>query len=520
MDYSKVKLNQTMFDFMRNYRTTFYGDAYIYRFEKREIFLFLKEVERVAGSFVAMGVKAGDNIAMSLPNCPQALVAMYAANRIGAAVSVHYPKSNPETFKKSLDLIKPKICLLSDINYFKYKKLVGDAKIVVCPVYEKLYIGLKKSVKFEPYHSDGDDVAVYMHSSGTSGTPKTSALTNKNVNALVANMFDTINHHFDERDKMLACLPLFHGFGLVATIHASLCARMTCCLLPNFSATKALWTLKHYKVTCINIIPNMLKRMIKKPNFAECFKTVKFVYVGGDTLSEELVLAAEKKFAEAGLDLKITQGYGLTEMASVCTLNVDCVKDSIGKPLKGVDIKIVDENLKEVKCGLVGEILMSGDQLMKGYVGDSKNPFVEIDGVKWLKSGDLATQDERGNLFFKGREKRLIKISGINVFTIEIELVADSIDEVCCSCAVCKYDETGKPFIKLFVELKEGFVLDDAIAKKILDAVKTKLSRWNIPSQIEQLAEMPYTEMGKIDYKLLSKDDYLNEGVKILTGGQ
>ena len=91
---------------------------------------------------------------------------------------------------------------------------------------------------------------------------------------------------------------------------------------------------------------------------------------------------------------------------------------------------------------------------------------------------------------------------------------------MCCSCAVCKYDETGKPFIKLFVELKEGFVLDDAIAKKILDAVKTKLSRWNIPSQIEQLVEMPYTEMGKIDYKLLSKDDYLNEGVKILTGGQ
>lgn len=138
MNCSKVNLNQTMFDFMRNYRTTFYGDAYIYRFEKREIFLFLKEVEKVAGSFAAMGVKAGDNIAMSLPNCPQALVAMYAANRIGAAVSVHYPKSNPETFKKSLNLIKPKICLLSDINYFKYKKLVGDAKIVVCPVYTKL----------------------------------------------------------------------------------------------------------------------------------------------------------------------------------------------------------------------------------------------------------------------------------------------------------------------------------------------------------------------------------------------
>lgn len=520
MNCSKVNLNQTMFDFMRNYRTTFYGDAYIYRFEKREIFLFLKEVEKVAGSFVAMGVKAGDNIAMSLPNCPQALVAMYAANRIGAAVSVHYPKSNPETFKKSLNLIKPKICLLSDINYFKYKKLVGDAKIVVCPVYTKLYIGLKKSVKFEPYHSDGEDVAVYMHSSGTSGTPKTSALTNKNMNALVANMFDSINNHFAERDKMLACLPLFHGFGLVATIHASLCARMTCCLLPNFSATKALWTMKHYGVTCINIIPNMLKKMIKKPNFAESFKTVKFIYVGGDTLSEELVSAAEKKFSEAGLDLKITQGYGLTEMASVCTLNVDCVKDSIGKPLKGVDIKIVDENLNEIEDGKVGEILLSGDQLMKGYVGESKNPFVELDGKKWLKSGDLAAKDEDGNLFFKGREKRLIKISGINVFPIEIELVADSIDEVCCSCAVCKYDENSKPYIKLFVELKEGVILDDAIVKKIQDAIKTKLSRWNMPSQIEQLIEMPYTEMGKIDYKLLTKDDYLNEGVLVFSAEQ
>lgn len=157
---------------------------------------------------------------------------------------------------------------------------------------------------------------------------------------------------------------------------------------------------------------------------------------------------------------------------------------------------------------------------MKGYVGESKNPFVELDGKKWLRSGDLAAKDKDGNLFFKGREKRLIKISGINVFPIEIELVADSIDEVCCSCAVCKYDENSKPYIKLFVELKEGVILDDAIVKKIQDAIKTKLSRWNMPSQIEQLIEMPYTEMGKIDYKLLTKDDYLNEGVLVFSAEQ
>lgn len=490
---------RTMFDYMRIYRSTFYGNAYAYGRKKRELFLFLKDVDNVAGSFVRMGIKAGDNIAMCLPNIPQALVTLYAANRIGATVSVIYPKSNPEVFKSQLNLTNPKICLLCEVNYFKYKKLLGNVKAVLCPIFGGKFYGLKKTAKFTPYHSDGNDVAIFMHSSGTTGAPKTSMLTNKNINALVYNMLKTLGNPYDERCSMLAVLPVFHGFGLAATIHSSMCTRMTLCLVPSFNAAKSLKIIKKNNVTCMNVIPNMLAKMVRQKNFGECLKSVKHIYVGGDSLGEELTKEAHTLLEKAGSKAKIIQGYGLTEMGSVCTLNLSGDKfGSIGKPLVGVDLKLLKDG-REVGVDEIGEMCFSGEQLMCGYLGDS-DVFFETDGKRYLRSGDLASMDEDGYLYFKGREKRLIKISGINVFPTEIERVVNSVEEVENSCAICRY-QGKKPYVHLIVELKGDALIDDDLSKKIIGTIKANLSHWNVPKTIEQIDEMPITDMGKLDYK-------------------
>ena len=493
-------ISRTMFDYMRAYRSTFFGNAYAYGRKKRELFLFLKRVDKVAGSFVNMGIKKGDNIVICLPNIPQAVIALYAANRIGATVSVIYPKSNPEVFKAQLDLTKPKICILSDVNVMKYRKSVKGIKLIVCPMFSEKFIGLKKSVKFEPYHSDGNDIAVYMHSSGTTGAPKTSRLTNKNINALSRNMLKTLGDPYDERGTMLSVLPIFHGFGLAATIHASMCTRMMLCLVPYFDAGKVLKKIKKYNVTCMNVIPNMLAKMVKEKHFGECLKTVKAIYVGGDSLGEELVKEVYDKLAASGSEAKIIQGYGFTEMGSVCTLNTSGEKSgSIGKPLSGVEVELLNDG-KKVKQGEVGEMCFAGEQLMIGYLGEDRGPFVEIDGKEYLRSGDLAVMDEDGYLYFKGREKRLIKISGINVFPTEIERVVNSIEEVESSCAICRYN-AKKPYVHLIVELKGDYLIDDEMTKKIINVIKSNLSHWYIPKTIEQVDEMPITDMGKLDYK-------------------
>lgn len=502
------QINQTMFDYMRSYRNTYYGIAWHYKKSKQSLYEFLKKVDKVAGSFIAMGIRAGDCITICLPNIPQALTAFYAANRIGAVVSIVHPLTALADFQKQLEITKPKLCLLSEINYLKLAPALKGIKVVHCPVYLNKFVGLKPPVKFEPFHSDGENMAVYMHSGGTTGKSKTVALSNRACNSLVYNLFRSINDPYDERDGMLTVLPLFHGFGLVVGAHASMCSRMAITLMERFNAKKALKAVRKNKVTTLILIPRMLAKMSKEASFVRSMDGVKAIYVGGDTLSDELLKEVDGMFESAGYTLRISQGYGLTELGSVCVLNYgEHRAGSIGKALIGLDAKVVDENLSEVKDGEVGELVFSGDQLMSGYMDcDEQNQklFFEKDGKIYLRTGDLVSKDKDGYIYFKGRKKRLIKISGINVFPFEIERAADEIEGIASSAAVIKR-VNEKPYICLFVVLKEGKELDEEYKNKIKAELSKKLSHWSIPEFIYKLDSLPLTKLGKIDFTALEE---------------
>ena len=202
----------------------------------------------------------------------------------------------------------------------------------------------------------------------------------------------------------------------------------------------------------------------------------------------------------------LSPGYGLTETVTVCSLTKigDYRQGSVGNPILGVLARIVDEDLNEVPIGDAGELLLSAEQIMIGYLDDEEataQTIISLDGRDWVRTGDLFKTDEEGRLYYLGRKKRLIKISGINVFPFEIERVArelNFIDE----CAVVEYRENGKPFIRLIVEGN----LSEAQKREAVEYIASRMSHWNVPSSVVCLAELPRTKMSKIDITKLQED--------------
>lgn len=172
---------------------------------------------------------------------------------------------------------------------------------------------------------------------------------------------------------MLAALPMFHGFGLCVGVHASISTNMRSVLLPIFRAKTLSKSLQN-RITTMIAVPRMMQKLLAEDEFSgDNISCIEDIYVGGDLVSEELVHKFDARMKECGGKGVLSPGYGLTETASVCAVSKrDFVSGSVGKPINEVDVRVVDENLKEVACGKVGELLVAADQIMSGYVGDEE----------------------------------------------------------------------------------------------------------------------------------------------------
>ena len=173
-------------------------------------------------------------------------------------------------------------------------------------------------------------------------------------------------------------------------------------------------------------------------------------------------------------------------------------------PLDGVEVMVLDDNNQKVDANTVGHIYIKSQTLMKSYYDTSLNKDVlcEFNGDIWLNTGDMGYVDETGHVYFKEREKRLIKISGINVFPNEIEDIVNDIEEIKISCAI-QGEKDNKPIIVLYVQLNKGFEYTDALEKKIKDIISKKLLKYSMPSKIIPIDNIPLTQIGKVDYKKL-----------------
>lgn len=535
-------MNLTCYDYLKvcAKKTGDFTAVYVFG-SKTKLSKLISDIDALAAYFNSIGIVKGDAVTIFLPNVVHAFTTFYSLNKIGVIANIVHPLTSPEGLKESMEITKSKAIFILDILAAKYADILNELNVpviicsnsdyVVAPavpafkVFEKVkgkgLDGYKNSIKYLKAVSigskkkaiefhDGSKVAVYLHGGGTTGKSKTIMLSSNNLNNLAEklNTLDIPHKAGDEYSLMV--LPIFHAFGLGIAMHFPLTHGFTSIPMPQFSAEAANKHLKKHKVTFLLGVPNMYKKMMEDKNFdGPHLKNLRLVFCGGDVLPERLVKEFNRTVAKNGGKGKLFRGYGLTEVSSVCTVNTyeNNREDSIGKPLCDITVQIWDEMKNEVPVGETGEIVVKGDTAMLGYFnGDNtvlnEGVYIDAKGERWVPTGDLGYKDTDGFVFFTGRKKRMIIISGYNVYPIDIENVVMQIPFVSEACAVQGYHK-NKPCVKLCVTLNQNMDKDTA-ADKIQAYCKKNLAKFSCPRKIEVMDSFPRTKMSKVDFMKLS----------------
>ena len=497
---------------------------------------FFDQVDRLAESLVLGGLKKGDVVTICLPNFPSAVVAMYAINKAGGIVSVLHPLTPPSALKESLVSKSCKFLFYFD----KFcKSAVAElecwsGKVIVCSASDYLkgieQIGMRLRDAFHPssylpsdkyvsYRNliknnkdkidfpevSGEDVCLYLNSGGTTGTPKTVKISNRALNEL-APAVSSLCREKKPGDSMLMVLPFFHGFGIGVCVHHSLYAGMKIVMVPSFNPRAINSIIRRERLTHLCGVPNMYDKLMKEKNFkGKHLANLKNAYSGGDTLSFEIKEKFDKIVSEYGGNARLVEGYGLAETVAVCISNTlwDNVPQCIGKTVLNNKAIILGEDNKALPKGTVGELAISTPTMMEGYL-EGDDPFVNIDGVKYLKTGDLASISDDDHICFRGRKKRMDVISGVNVYPLEIEQAVNKIEGIRESCAVVKV-ANGKKYIKIYITLVDYNFSKSYYTNRIINELGKTFTKYSIPKAIEILDEMPRTPLNKIDFTALAE---------------
>ena len=539
------KMHESVLDFPR-------GLAVYYQGKKIRFKKFGKLVDRMADILVnRLNVKKGDVLLIAQPNIPQVLVLFYAANKIGAVCDFVHPFTPFNQIKSIINMTHAKYAFLFEQRVAKEVERYREISdmVIVTRIEDYLPLGKKfiyhnfmnnairrklgkwrGSFKGFNYLKDlkptgkvpetvtgkSSETTILLHSGSTTGDPKTICLSDDNINcvAIRACEFLSCKPEFIRGGGMLSVLPSFHGFGLAITMHAPLINRFACVLVPKFSAKEAAKLMKKTKISCICGVPTMYENLLKCPEFTHNrnLKNLHVVFCGGDSLPTKLQSEFNETMKKNGSHCQMFEGYGLTEAVCVNIVNTyDHNKvGSIGYPMSGATFKIVDENGKELPRGEIGEIILQSPAIMNGYYNDEKATKEAIkDG--WLYTGDLGYMDEDNFVFFKQRKKRVVKVSGVGVFPTEIERLVESVPGVEACCAIEIPDPRLQSAIKIFVVAK--FFDEEGMRNAIMDTCRKYLIRWSVPKEIEFVNELPKTLLGKIDFKVLQKQEDEKRGI-------
>ncbi len=501
----------------------------------------LSDIDAVAAYFTANGFKKGDVVTVFLPNVVHAFTTFYALNKVGIIANIVHPLTSPDELASNIEFTKSKAIFILDILAERYVQAINAANIPCYICSNSDYTGfamtpalkafeivkakgldkLKNAVDYSAMvkqgrnkacdiQRDGDAIAVYLHGGGTTGKSKTIMLSSDHINNIADKLVYLDNDHKPGSESALVVLPMFHAFGLAVAMHYPLTHGFTLIPMTQFNAASANKILRKNNVTFILGVPNMYKKMLEDKGFeGKHLRNLRLVFCGGDFLSERLVKDFNSAIAKFGGKGKLFRGYGLTEVCSVCTVNnyKYSREESIGKPLHGMTVEIWDDLKNKLPSGQTGEIVVKGNTVMLGYYnGDNKvrddGVYTDKNGDKWILTGDLGHIDEDGYVFFTGRKKRMIVISGYNVYPADIENAVLQLPFISEACAVQGYQK-NKPCVKLCVTLKKPMNHDDA-QDMILAFCKKNLAKFSCPRKIEIFDSFPRTKMAKVDFMKLS----------------
>ncbi|WP_421121457.1 AMP-binding protein [Aquihabitans daechungensis] len=337
-----------------------------------------------------------------------------------------------------------------------------------------------------------DDLAVLIFTSGTAGSPKAAMLSHGN---LLANLEQTIalRGEGDATDVGFGVLPMFHIFGLNVVLGTALHAGASVLLVERFDPMSALEAIGKHKVTVLPGAPQMWAAWAAMPGLPEdSFATVKVATSGAAHLDPHVAETIRSRFG-----LEVGEGYGLTEASPVVTASIGLPwrPGSVGAPVDGVDVRLVDADGEDVLVGDPGEIWVKGPNVFQGYWNDAEATRACIDGDGWLHTGDIAMVDDEGYLFLVDRAKDLIIVSGFNVFPAEVEevlLEMNGIREV--AVVGVAHPHTGEA-VKAFVVVDEGHSVEE---DAVIEFAAQRLARYKCPQKVNFVDEIPLNLSGKV----------------------
>jgi long-chain acyl-CoA synthetase len=454
---------------------------------------FREAAAGVAAGLRSRGVAPGDRVGMVLPNVPGFPVVFYGALMAGAAVVPMNPLLKPREVEYYLRDSGARLVVALDsvaAAATEAAGTVGVEAVVVGPVDPGEALGGDGGADVEP--REDQDPAVILYTSGTTGPPKGAELTHANLRGNARTTQETLLEGTPE-DVVMGCLPLFHVFGLTCALNAGVLAGSCLTLLPRFDGAKALEVIERDRVTVFEGVPTMFAAMLHQPDRERAdVSSLRLCVSGGSAMPVEVMRGFEEAFG-----CIVLEGYGLSETSPVASFNhphAERKPGTIGTPIRGVEMRLVDDEGRDVAEGDVGEIAIRGENVMKGYWQRPEETAAAIpDG--WFRTGDLARRDDDGYYSIVDRKKEMIIRGGYNVYPREIEEALYEHPAVAeAACIGIPHPELGEE-VAAAVALKAGAQADPA---ELQAWVKERVAAYKYPRHVWLVDTLPKGPTGKI----------------------
>lgn len=542
VDIPKISIpeffEQTAEKYAKKAALIFYGRKISYKELKDSI-------DRFATALADLGVKKGGTVALFLLNCPQYVIAYFATLKLGAKVTPISPVYTSIEVKHQLEDSDAETIVCQDILYDiveksgvalknvivtsiaeylpKLKKALG--KSALGKVYAEMHVPTPEFIeeagliefqdlikKYPPKPPQvtidpQKDLAALPYSGGTTGLPKAAMLTHYNMVAIVHQLKAYMPIFEEGKEVNIAALPFFHIYGQVVVMLTGLVRGFTLVLFTTPDIDDILHAMERYSVSVFNGVPTLFEYLkeYEKTDRVD-WKRLKIIGCGADTLHESTVSAWLDRTGAP-----IQEGYGMTETTAV-SHNSPYNRPktgSFGIPIPNVTAAIIEsEGTKFMPVNEVGELIVTGPNIMQGYwkrPQETKDAFIEIDGKKWLKTGDIVRMDEEGYFHFFDRKRDLIKYKGYSVFARHVEEVLYGHPQIKAAGVVGVPDPKVGQLIKAYVVL-ESEARGRISEEEVMDYCRCNLAHYKVPKIIEFRGELPKTDVGKVSRRELREE--------------
>ena len=454
-------------------------------------------IDACSGMLASAGVRPGDRVMIVAENSIALIAALFATSALDACAVIVNPRLSSRELDGIRDHAAPRRALFAvgaALEVDAHARRLDAANVAIRGLGTLAMTPQNDAAGPGPVSpASNERVAAIVYTSGTSGRPKGVMLTHANL-LFVATVSARLRQ-LGTTDRIYGALPIYHVYGLASMLLGAFCAGACLQVVPRFDAARALDAIAHDGLTVFQGVPAMYARMLERlPRGSHAdAPRLRYLYAGGSPLDETLKTEIEQRFG-----LPLHNGYGLTECSpTVSQTRLDAPRSdtSVGPPIPGIEVRLVDSNGTDVTAGDVGELWVRGPNVMKGYYHDPEASAEVLTANGWLRTGDLARQDPDGALFIVGRSKDLIIRSGLNVYPVEVESVLNAHPAVSQSVVVGRQLSNGNEDVVAFVELTPG---KQATPAELSAYAAGELAPYKRPAEIRVLIALPASATGKV----------------------